>query len=185
MPKDLALMKKACCITFRVAAVLAALVALIDSAIGDDLLELRPGETVIITPSRPVQGISIGNPNIAFPNPINLSTITITAKIVGTTNMVLFDQFGRQISNTIIQVVAHADILDNPPERREVKVFSGVTERRAYLCSQNCSEKPRPLRNETAAPPTPANSQGTVNRSETIITRDGGQSVTSFTGPAE
>jgi Pilus formation protein N terminal region len=114
------------------------------------ILELQPGITKIWKADRQVQVIAIGNPNIANASAINLNAIAITGKGVGLTNFILFDAEGKEISDTIIQVVG-ADAYrhgDNVKERHEVRVYSmwggpsaekaPPTDRR-YLCAQNCS----------------------------------------------
>jgi Pilus formation protein N terminal region len=116
-------------------------------------MELRPGMTKIVKvdKNRPVQAIAIGNPSLADVSAINLGAIAVTAKAVGMTNFILFDADGKEISDTIIQVV-EADAYrrgDNVKGRHQVKVFSmwlgpsGKEDKpieRRYLCGgQNCS----------------------------------------------
>jgi hypothetical protein len=116
-------------------------------------IELRPGMTKIVKvdPKRPVQSIAIGNPNLADVSAINLGAIAVTGKAVGLTNFLLFDTDGKEISDTVIQVV-EADAYrpgDNVKGRHEVRVFSmwagpsGKVDKpidRKYICSgQNCS----------------------------------------------
>jgi Flp pilus assembly secretin CpaC len=126
-----------------------------------EILELRPGlaKTVTTCPTKPgpmkldrstrlnpcpfVKSIAIGNPNVAFVNAINLTSFIVTGKERGTTNLILFDEFGKRIYDIAIQVVSGTDQSDddNPPARREVEVFSGVKHTRTYYCAQNCSQK--------------------------------------------
>jgi hypothetical protein len=114
-----------------------------------NVLELQPGMTKIVKPDRPVQAIVIGNPNIADASAINLGAIAVTGKGAGLTNFILFDEEGKEISNTRIQVVG-ADAYkggDNVRERREINVLSmwggasapSEPTDRKYLCAQNCS----------------------------------------------
>jgi hypothetical protein len=121
-------------------------------------IELRPGMTKIVKvdPKCPVQSIAIGNPNLADVSAINLGAIAVTGKAVGLTNFLLFDTEGKEISDTVIQVVEadayrHPDKVhpDRVKERNEVRVFSmwagpsGKEDKpidRKYLCGgQNCS----------------------------------------------
>jgi hypothetical protein len=146
------------------------------------ILELQPGMTKIVKPCRSVQAIAIGNPNIADASPIDLYAIAITGKGVGLTNFILFDEEGKEISNTRIQVVG-ADVYsdrDYVKARREIRVFSTwggpshpdqTPDDRRYLCAQNCSaiqvEKPielNPLGN-TSAPVGPTSTQKIISTS--------------------
>jgi hypothetical protein len=114
-------------------------------------LELRPGMTKIVkvNPNRPVQSIAIGNPNIADVSAINLGAIAVTGKGIGLTNFILFDVEGKEISDTVIQVVeaeAYRDGGNVTGRQHEIKVFSmwggklDTPDERRYLCSaQNCS----------------------------------------------
>jgi hypothetical protein len=116
-------------------------------------MELRPRMTKIVKvdQKRPVQSIAIGNPNLADVSAINLGAIAVTGKGVGLTNFVLFDAEGKEISDTVIQVV-EADAYrggDNVRGRHELRVISmwsgpsGKEDKpieRRYLCGgQNCS----------------------------------------------
>lgn len=105
------------------------------------IIELRPGLTKIVKPGRPVQAVVVGNPNIVDASVINLSSIAITGKGIGATNLVLFDEEGEEISSSRIQVVrGDAFRYGNRMERYEVSVMSLGKPTRRYLCRFNCSE---------------------------------------------
>jgi Flp pilus assembly secretin CpaC len=99
------------------------------------VMELKPGLTKIITPCSPTHSVTIGNPKIAGVNTMNLGTIAVFGKSVGTTDLFLFDDAGQQISTTTIQVGT------------EIKIYSGSTIK-TWDCVQTCS----PSTDETKPP---------------------------------
>ncbi len=73
-----------------------------------DVLEVQPGITKIIKvtcQNRNVQAIVVGNPNVAFANPINMGSLAVTGKGVGLTNIALLDEQGEMLSSFRVQVV--------------------------------------------------------------------------------
>ena len=128
-----------------------------------EILELRPGLTKIVKPDRTFRAASIGNPNLADVTVINLSTIAVTGKGIGATNLILFDDEGKEISDYTVQVVSGDDYRggDDVEAGHEVTVVrpkeKGGWEAQSYLCASNCSQmndKP-PLSSNppTGAPP--------------------------------
>ena len=128
-----------------------------------EILELKPGLTKLVKPDRTFRSASIGNPNLADVTVINLNTIAVTGKGIGATNLILFDNEGKDISNYAIQVVSGDDYRggDDVEARHEVTVVrpnaKGGWENQSYLCASNCSpmnDKP-PLSSNppTGAPP--------------------------------
>src|SRR5271166_4550741 len=154
-----------CRIALQAAIVTVALFAASWADASDQLLELKPGLTVTVTtcqknpPCPSFKSIAIGNPSVAFPSVINFTTVAVTGKMIGTTNLILFDEAGKHLFETAIQVVSGTDLSDddNPAPRREVKTYSGVRETRTYFCAQNCSQEPlqREERERTGRAPVP------------------------------
>jgi hypothetical protein len=123
-------------------------------AVGElHLMELQPGMTKIVKVCKPFQAIVNGNPSIADVSAINLNSIAITGKGAGLTNFVLFDEEGKVISNTKIQVVNGTDYRAyDVRARHEVRVVffdKGEPAERRYICGQGCSaaaiDKPEAL----------------------------------------
>jgi hypothetical protein len=142
-------------------ALIAAFGLMVPAASATDYVELGPGHIKIVKPIRQVQGIAIGNPAIADARPVNVSTIAITGRQVGTTDVVMLDDQGNEISQIIVHVVAGWDwrggkkldprhyVRVRFPSPSNTNRNSGVTHSpamgldRIYLCaSQNCSQIP-------------------------------------------
>jgi hypothetical protein len=89
-------------------------------------LAMAPGSAEILKVARSVGTIIIGNPDIVDASVINESTVAVTAKAAGTTNMILLD--GQQV-----QV---------GPRPRQVQVLSGDRSQ-AYACTPSCNPDPK------------------------------------------
>src|SRR5262249_27259429 len=90
------------------------------------------------------QAVTIGNPNIASVSAINMSTIAVTGKGVGRTNLILFDENGETVLEVDIQV------------GDEIKVYSAqstTTILCAHSCSQGSGEEVNPRSPPTSQPP--------------------------------
>ena len=68
-------------------------------------LDLRPGFTKIVRAARAAHTIAIGNPSVAQATVATPNAVAVTGKSIGTTNMLLLDEAGSEISETTIHVV--------------------------------------------------------------------------------
>ena len=145
------------------------------------LMELKTGLTKVVVPSRPIQTVAVGDSNVASVKMVNWNTIVVTGKSVGTTNLILFDDEGKRLSDTTIQVVSMVDFREDPNKRSQVKVFNGVHESRSYLCDDpgNCSEEPPRPRGQISAPS--AAPRGSSTQSHSIIEGPAGTETRSDT----
>jgi hypothetical protein len=96
-------------------------------------LGMAPGSAEILKVARSVGTIIIGNPDIVDASVINESTVAVTAKTAGTTNMILLDAQQAEILRTIVQV---------GPRPRQVQVLSGDRSQ-AYACTPSCAPDPK------------------------------------------
>jgi hypothetical protein len=123
----------------------------VQSARTNEILELFPGLTKVVKPKREVRAVAVGNPNLVDATMINLNSIAVSGKGIGTTNLLLFDAQGAQISNYRIQVVRAVDFEggEDVEERRQVSTIYSrlepgsqrwIWEYRWYTCASNCSE---------------------------------------------
>jgi hypothetical protein len=96
-------------------------------------LGMAPGSAEILKVARSVGTIIIGNPDIVDASVINESTVAVTAKAAGTTNMILLDAQQAEILRTIVQV---------GPRPRQVQVLSGDRSQ-AYACTPSCNPDPK------------------------------------------
>jgi Flp pilus assembly secretin CpaC len=109
-----------------------------------ETLDLRPGFTKIVRAARAAHTIALGNPSVAEATVATPYAIAVTGKSIGTTNMVLLDEAGTEISETTIQVAEEAVAQPNSgDERREIRVLtfgsgSGDHRSRTYLCGTGC-----------------------------------------------
>jgi hypothetical protein len=78
---------------------------------------------------RPAGTIVIGNPGIANATLTDDRTLVMTGKAAGTTNMIVLDESGTEISNLLLRVGTAA--------RPHVKVYNGLR-RHSYSCAPNC-----------------------------------------------
>jgi hypothetical protein len=112
------------------------------------LVVLPPGAAEILRTTRAPRTIIVGDPAIVDATVVGEATIAITAKGVGTTNMILLDSDHAEITRGIVQV---------GPAARSVQVIQGERPQE-YACQPTC----------TAVPVPPASPSYTT----TFVTRD-------------
>jgi Flp pilus assembly secretin CpaC len=96
-----------------------------------EILRTRPGVATIV----------LGNPVIADASVINGTTIAITGKMPGGTNLILLDASGGEISRAVLQIGSR---------QTQVVVFGGEKTRN-YSCAPNCITTPDSAPLETTA----------------------------------
>lgn len=97
-----------------------------------EILRTRPGVATII----------LGNPDIADASVINGTTIAITGRMQGGTNLILLDAAGGEMSRTTLQIGSR---------QTQVVVFGGARTQN-YSCAPNCVTTPGSAPAGTAAP---------------------------------
>lgn len=94
-----------------------------------ETIVLTAGFTQMLRPARAVRTIAIGNPLIADATVGDARTIILTGKAVGTTNLILLDEAGEEISNATVRVTLGRG--------REVKVRD-TEATRIFMCAPGC-----------------------------------------------
>ena len=110
-----------------------------------ETIVLTAGFTQMLRPARPVRTIAIGNPLIADATVGDARSIILTGKAVGSTNLILLDEAGEEISNAIVRVTLGRG--------REIKVRD-TEATRIYMCAPGCDLVGASA--PVAAPATPA-----------------------------
>lgn len=77
----------------------------------------------------PAQTIVIGNPGIVDGTISDQHTVVLTGKAVGTTNLIVLGEEGRQISNLLISVASN--------DRTRVTIHNGQ-QQQTYSCIESC-----------------------------------------------
>lgn len=109
------------------------------------ILALEPGTTEVLRTPRPARTVVIGDPRIVAATATNETTLLLTARATGLTNLILLDEDGNEFFRRIVQVGI-------PP--RPIIVHRGEAVR-SYLCDPICNLPPeRTL--QAAEPETPA-----------------------------
>ena len=101
------------------------------SAAPADIIDLTIDFAKLMTLDRPATTIVIGNPGIFDASIGNDKTIVLTGKTAGTTNMIILDADGKEITNAVVRV--SSDI------RRLTTVFKG-SNRQTFSCSPTCEQ---------------------------------------------
>ena len=84
-----------------------------------EVLRTRPGVTTIV----------LGNPDIADVSLINGTTLAVTGRTAGRTNLILLDASGGEIARTLLQIGSR---------QTQVVVFSGAKVQN-YFCAPGCT----------------------------------------------
>lgn len=115
---------------------LVAVIALIicsSTARADETIVLSPGFVKLLRFDRPVGTVAVGEPAIADTFAPNDRAILLTAKTVGTTNLIVLDDAGRDLFS--------AEVIVSRSELRRVAIHSKAVLHRywAYQCTEtNC-----------------------------------------------
>lgn len=108
-----------------------------------DLLRVFMNHARVLKLDRPVSKVIVGNSNVADATVADSTTIVLTGRAFGTTNLVLLDAEGNAI--------ADERILVSIDEGNTVRVFR-QTERSILSCTPNC-EQHADFKNNTATSP--------------------------------
>lgn len=101
----------------------------VDIAKAAESIEVTVDHAKVMRVSKPASTIIIGNPGIADATVQDSTTLIITGKSYGVTNMIILDEDGQPIADTLLTVRAEAV--------NAVTVYRR-TDRVTYSCSPNC-----------------------------------------------
>ena len=114
-------------------AVIALIVLIVSASIAraDETIELSPGFVKLLRFDRAVGTVAVGNPSVADTFAPNDRAILLTGKTVGSTNLIILDDGGRDLFN--------AAVIVSRTELGRVSVHSKALLHRywAYQCSEN------------------------------------------------
>lgn len=98
---------------------------------GQDILRVFMNQARVLKLDRPVAKVIVGNATVADATVADPTTIVLTGRSFGTTNLVLLDQDGNAI--------ADERVLVSIDEGNTVRVFK-QTERTVLSCTPNCEQ---------------------------------------------
>ena len=98
-------------------------------AAASDTVDVTIDFAKVLKFDRPVHTAFVGNPGIADVNPSGDQSLVLTGKTAGTTNLIVLDDEGKEILNSIIRV--SSDI------RQLTTVFYG-SQRQTFSCAPVC-----------------------------------------------
>jgi hypothetical protein len=107
-----------------------------DKTFSGEALTLPPGVARVLRVSSDVKTVIIGDPKVADASMLNERTVAVTAKAVGTTNMILLDESSSQIMQTMVQVRVPA---------QQVRTIAGGS-LKTYSCEPRCTLVEEPSR---------------------------------------
>ena len=102
---------------------------IVDVVKAAESIEVTVDHAKVMRVSKPASTIIIGNPGIADATVQDATTLIITGKSYGVTNMIILDEDGQPIADTLLTVRAEAV--------NAVTVYRR-TDRVTYSCSPNC-----------------------------------------------
>ncbi len=100
------------------------------------VLALDPGTTEVLRTRKPARTVVVGDPAIVEASATNETTILLTAKAAGFTNLILLDNDGNEFYRRTVRVGTPA---------RPIIVHRGETTQ-PYLCDPACNLPPEPAR---------------------------------------
>lgn len=101
----------------------------VPAALAADTIDVRLGNSQVIGPLSQMATVIIGNTGVADATLGGGGTIILTGKMLGTTNLIVLDESGRELLSSDLNVVP----LDNRPTTT-VRIFGGIDTARTYEC---------------------------------------------------
>jgi len=101
----------------------------IPNAFAADAIDVRLGNSQVIGPVEQMATVIIGNDGIAGATLGGGGTIILTGKMLGTTNIIVLDEAGRELLSSDLNVVP----LDNRA-RTTVRILRGTSQPQTYVC---------------------------------------------------
>lgn len=93
-------------------------------------IDVRVGNSQVIGPVESMATVIVGNDGVAGATLGGGGTIILTGRRLGTTNIIVLDELGRELMSSDLNVVP----LDNRPTTR-VRVSRGIATARTYECA--------------------------------------------------
>ncbi len=100
-------------------------------ALAADLIDVTIDFASVLKLDRPAGTIVIGNPGIADAAVQDETTLVLTGKAAGTTNLIVLDQDGKEIESAVLRVSSNVQQLTT--------VFYG-NKRQTFSCSPTCEK---------------------------------------------
>jgi Flp pilus assembly secretin CpaC len=101
------------------------------SATATDMVEVTIDFAKVVKLSRPAETIVIGNPGIADASVEDESTIVLTGKAAGVTNMIVLDKAGEEVLHTTVRVASDV---------RQLTTVFKAGDRQTFSCSPVCEQ---------------------------------------------
>ena len=101
-------------------------------AFAADAIDVRLGNSQVIGPVEQMATVIVGNSGVAGATLGGGGTIILTGKMLGTTNLIVLDELGRELLSSDLNVVP----LDNRPTTT-VRISKGIATARTYACRAN------------------------------------------------
>jgi Flp pilus assembly secretin CpaC len=95
------------------------------------VVDLTIDFATVLKLDRPAKTIVIGNPGIADASVQDGTTVVLTGKAAGTTNMIILDDKGAEVANETLRVASNL--------RQLTTVFYG-SKRQTYSCAPTCEQ---------------------------------------------
>eukprot|EP01037_Dinobryon_pediforme_P020552 gene20552-21212_t len=108
----------------------AAMLCLSQAASATDTIHITMDRATVERLKSPAATVIVGNPNIADATVQNRSTLILTGKTVGTTNLVVLDAKGELIANAILSVTKIQD---------GIVTVQRASARYTYACTPHCN----------------------------------------------
>jgi Flp pilus assembly secretin CpaC len=100
-------------------------------ASAEDIIDVTIDFAEVVKLDRPAETIIIGNPGIADAAVEDESTLVVTGKAAGTTNLIVLDQAGEEIENVVLLVSSNT--------RQLTTIFYG-SQRQTFSCAPTCEQ---------------------------------------------
>jgi Flp pilus assembly secretin CpaC len=101
------------------------------SALAQDMIDVTIDFAKVLRLDEQAATIVIGNPGIADATVEDETTLVLTGKAAGTTNLIVLNQDGKEMINTVVRVASNVQQLTT--------VFYGST-RQTFSCSPTCEQ---------------------------------------------
>lgn len=101
------------------------------AAAADPIVDVTIDFAKVLKLDRPADTIVIGNPGIADASVEDETTVVLTGKAAGTTNLIVLDAEGEEITNATLRVSSNTQQLTT--------VFYG-SKRQTFSCAQTCEQ---------------------------------------------
>ena len=97
----------------------------------EPIIEVTIDFAKVLKLDRPAGTIVVGNPGIADATVEDETTVVLTGKAAGTTNFIVLDEKGDEITNSVLRVSSNV--------RQLTTIFRGP-KRQTYSCSPTCEQ---------------------------------------------